>query len=307
MSTELRVSVVMSVCNGADGLHDSIESILAQQGVEFEFIIVDDGSTDSSGSVVDEFASRDSRIRAVHQANAGLTRALIAGCAMARGKYIARQDSGDISLPGRLSAEVGLLDALPNAAFASCGTRLVGPKGEHLYDILIPQEEATHRLLAPEPERVRGPHHGSAMFRRDLYEHVGGYREQFYFAQDLDLWTRLAEHGEHRVSPAILYRASLTLGSISSLNRKHQETLKRLIVECACLRRSGRSEVEALAEARRIIPERGAAARYDVAAASYFVGMCLRQRGDDRAREYFRQALRAHPMHVKSAVRLLLG
>jgi glycosyltransferase involved in cell wall biosynthesis len=305
MTRDPRISVVMSVYNGATDLGQSISSILAQQGVDFEFIIVDDGSTDRSGSVIDEFARLDSRIRVVHQTNTGLTRALIRGCALARGAYIARQDSGDISLMDRLSTEVAMLDAFPNAALTSCGTRIVGPKEEHLYDVLIPQEEATPRLLALEPEHVRGPYHGSAMFRRDLYERVGGYREQF--AQDLDLWTRLAERGEHRVTAAILYQAGLTLGSISSLNRKHQEACKRLIVECARLRRSGRGEEDALAAAQNITPERGRAARYDIASASYFVGMCLRQRGDPRARKYFRQALNAHPMHIKSAIRLLLG
>jgi hypothetical protein len=301
------VSVVMGVYNGARELRDSIASVLGQEGVDVEFIVVDDGSTDSSGSILDELAAGDRRIRVIHQANAGLTRALIAGCAAARGKYIARQDSGDLSLPGRLGTEAEMLDRHPAASLASCGTRIVGPKGEHLYDLQIPQDEATSSLLELNPESLRGPYHGSAMFRRDLYERVGGYRSQFYFAQDLDLWTRLAEHGEHRVTSSILYEAGLTFGSISSLNRGRQEACKRLIAECARLRRSGRVEDTALAAARAIVPQRGGSSERDVAAASYFVGTCLRKRGDDRAREYFRQALRADPMHFKSAIRWIFG
>jgi glycosyltransferase involved in cell wall biosynthesis len=89
------VSVVMSVYNDATYLCGAVESILIQEGVSFEFIIIDDGSTDGSGQILDEYAAKDSRIRVVRQQNRGLTRALIAGCAMARGKYIARQDSDD--------------------------------------------------------------------------------------------------------------------------------------------------------------------------------------------------------------------
>jgi len=304
--SEPRVSVVMSVYNGASSLRKSIESILSQEGVELEFVVIDDGSTDCSGAIVDELADRDSRIRVVHQSNTGLTRALIRGCAMATGTYIARQDCGDLSLPGRLLAEVQLMEAHPKAALVSCGTRILGPKGESLYDVLIPEEEATSKLLADDPDVLRGPWHGSVLFRRDVYERSGGYRREFYFAQDLDLWTRLVEHGTHQVSPSILYQASFTLGSISSLQRRNQLACKRLIVECARLRRAGMDEANTLAQACAISMDRRKSQSHDVAAASYFVGMCLRNRGDPRSRQYFWDALRANPVHVKAVVRLLL-
>src|SRR5262245_3000266 len=100
MNTVPDVSVVMSVYNGADRLHETIESILSQDGVSLELIIVNDGSTDGSEIVLDKYARREQRLRILHQGNQGLTRALIAGCAAARGEYIARQDAGgDISLP----------------------------------------------------------------------------------------------------------------------------------------------------------------------------------------------------------------
>jgi len=306
MNREPLVSVVMSVRNGECTLRDSVGSVLSQEGIELEFIIVDDGSTDASGAILDELAARDSRIRVVHQANTGLTRALIRGCAMARGAYIARQDCGDLSLPGRFLTQLPLMDANPGAALASCGTRIVGPKGEHLYDVAIPPGEATALLRADVASRVRGPWHGSAVFRRDFYQRVGGYREEFYFAQDLDLWTRLAAHAEHVVSPAVLYQASFTPGSISGAHRRRQEQCKRLIVECAARRRAGLDERELLERASRIVPGRQRGGRYEVAAASYFIGMCLRARGDARARDYFQAALRANPLHVKSFLRLAL-
>src|SRR5689334_13931050 len=102
MSDYPDVSVVMSVYNDARYLRDSIESILRQEGVTLEFIVIDDGSTDGSAAILDEFATKDSRLKVVHQQNRGLTLSLISGCAMARGRYIARQDSDDISFSNRL-------------------------------------------------------------------------------------------------------------------------------------------------------------------------------------------------------------
>ena len=303
-----RISVVMSVYNGAATLGDSVQSVLSQKGVDFEFIIVDDGSTDASAGMLDEFARADRRIRVIHQENRGLTRALIRGCATAGGEFIARQDCGDISLPGRLSSELRVMESGPDVELVSCGTCFVGPAGERLYEISIAGGDATGGLMALEMERIRGPaHHGSTLFRRESYERVGGYREQFYFAQDLDLWTRLVEHGRHIALPEILYQAAFALGSISGEYRGRQIACAKIILECARLRRAKLDEAPAVAKAAAILPGGRGAKLADRAAALYFVGVCLRSRADPRARRYFRDALRANPLHLKSAVRLLTG
>ena len=308
MNAAPEVSVVMSVYNGAAKVNESIASVLSQDGVDFEFIIVNDGSTDASGRLLEETALADKRIRVLHQENRGLTRALIRGCDAARGKFIARQDCGDVSLPGRLSSELGVMQSQPGVALVSCGARFVGPKGEDLFETVIDGSDATARLLTSDIERIRGPaHHGSAFFRRDLYEHLGGYREQFYFAQDLDLWTRMAEKGRHVAIPQVLYAASFELDSISSVRRDQQIAYAKVILECARLRREGLDESPALAKAAAIIADRTAKAPSDRAAALYFVGACLRNRSDPRAKKYFRDAWRANRLHLKSAIRLLTG
>ena len=102
MSDTPEVSVVMSVYNGATGLSRSVDSILSQEGVNLELIVVNDGSTDQSIDILQEYASSDERVRVISQQNQGLTKALVVGCAAAHAEYIARQDAGDISLPGRL-------------------------------------------------------------------------------------------------------------------------------------------------------------------------------------------------------------
>ena len=128
------VSVVMSVYNGAAHLHETIDSILSQEGVSLEFVMVNDGSTDHSSQILKEYAERDSRVRIIHQENQGLTRALITGCAAAKGHYIARQDVGDVSLPDRLRKQITRIKQTPDIVSVSCGTRFVGPDSEYLYD-----------------------------------------------------------------------------------------------------------------------------------------------------------------------------
>ncbi len=308
MTTAPEVSVVMSVYNGANRVRESAMSVLAQEGVALELVVVDDGSTDGSGALLDAMARADPRLRVIHQDNQGLTRALVRGCAAATAPFVARQDCGDASLPGRLAAQLRVVRERPAAALVSCATRFVGPDGEALYEVAIDAGEATDRLLTLDPKRLRGPaHHGSVLFRRELYERVGGYRESFHFAQDLDLWIRLAEQGPHVALPEVLYEASFTPGSISGLHRERQIACTRIILECAALRRAGQGEADALARAAAIVPGRGTTTPADRAAALYFVGVCLRKRADPRARRYFRDALRAYPLHVKSAVRLLFG
>jgi glycosyltransferase involved in cell wall biosynthesis len=302
------ISVVMSVYNGAPDLRGSVESILSQEGVDLELIVVNDGSTDDSVKILQKY-STDQRVRIINQENQGLTRALIVGCASARGEYIARQDAGDISLPGRLIKQLNAISENPDSAFVSCGTRFIGPKGEYLYDVSRDATEATTHLLTLNADEIRGPSsHPSTLFSRSLYERVGGYRSAFYFAQDLDLWIRLAEHGRHVVIPEILYETSVTVESISGLYRKEQVALTTIMLEGAGLRRKGLSEQRILNQAQSIRPVvRQPASRLVRARAFYFIGSCLRRRNDPQAAHYFRQALKSYPLHLKSAVRLLIA
>lgn len=303
------VSVVMSVYNGADHLRETLDSVLSQEGVSLEFIIVNDGSTDESSRTLEEYASRDRRVKVIHQANLGLTKALIRGCAEANGAYIARQDAGDISLPTRLSKQLALITQSSDCAFVSCGTRFVGPEAEHLYDVNPDPAHATRRLLVLDLAEVRGPSiHGCTAFPKVLYDEVGGYRPEFYFAQDLDLWLRLAERGNHIVLDETLYQATVSVASITGTYRKEQVETAGIILECARLRRNALSETPALDRARRIQPSaKPRSNRVSRAQTLYFIGVCLRKRSNPRAQSYFRRALLTYPLHLKSAARLLFG
>jgi glycosyltransferase involved in cell wall biosynthesis len=251
------VSVVSAVYNGERYLRESLESVLSQQGVDLEFIVVDDGSTDSTPAILADSSTRDSRLRILTQENRGLTVALIRGCAEARGELIARHDAGDVSLPGRLIRQTEMLLGNSGAAMVSCGTRFLGPEMEALFEVRQDPTTATPLLRTRDGRRLRGPsHHGATMFRRNAYESAGGYREEFYFAQDLDLWVRLAEVGEHIVMPEILYEASVTLSSVSQRHRREQRAATRVIAKCAARRSAGQAEGPILELAWKIRPSR---------------------------------------------------
>src|SRR6185312_15181398 len=108
------VTVVMSVFNEERHVGAAIASILQQTYSDFEFVIIDDGSTDKSRAVVESFD--DPRIRFVSRPNKGLNHSLNEGLEMARGRYIARQDADDLSMPTRFEREVALLDERPEIA-----------------------------------------------------------------------------------------------------------------------------------------------------------------------------------------------
>jgi glycosyltransferase involved in cell wall biosynthesis len=301
------VSVVVGVHNGMPALVDTVGSVLSQVGVELELVVVDDGSTDRSASFLEAYAARDSRVRVLRQEHAGLTRALIRGCAVARGEYIAREDVGDVSLPGRLQRERECLKARPDAVFVSCGTRFVGPGGEHLYDVVRGEAEIVEALRSQDSEGLRTPGaHGSVMFRRAAYEKVGGYRPEFYFAQDLDLWVRLAEIGNHAVIAEILFQTATAPGSLSGMHRREQLALTELIAESAHRRRAGMPDADVLVRAAAIRPAWSARARRLARSkALYFIVACLRRRRDAAATRYFVQALCENPLHLKAWWRLL--
>ena len=309
MTTAPDISVVMGVYNGGSSLPVTIESVLSQEGASFEFIIINDGSSDDSGQILENYATRDSRIRIIQQENRGLTKALIKGCAEAQGKYIARQDVGDVSLPNRLAMQFDLIDSNLEACFVSSGTRFVGPEHEQLYEVLPEATDLTAELLTLRLDEIKGPSmHGCTMFRRDKYFQVGGYREAFYFAQDLDLWVRLAEIGKHLAIPEVLYEASLTLGSITGSYRKQQVDTARLILESARRRRRGEDDRDALQRAAEIKPNATKkSGRFERANTLYFIGACLRQQRSPDATHYFQRALLTHPLHLKSALRLITG
>ena len=302
------VSVVMGVYNGADHLFKTLDSVLCQHGVAFEVVVVDDGSDDASAAILAARQERDDRLRVLrHEQNQGLTAALITACRAACGEFIARQDVGDISLPGRLETQARVLRDHPDVVLTACGTRYLSPEGWPLFESVQPEDAADDALRSTDPRRLRGPsHHGATMFSRRVYEQVGGYRRAFRVAQDLDLWTRLVEHGRFLPTARVLYEAAISTDSISGRQRARQRAMTRLIARACALRRNGENDAPILraAEVSRLRP---GLRRLRAAEGYYFIGSCLRETRPEAASLYFRRALRSFPLHGKAWLRWLAG
>ena len=297
MGAKLCISVVMGVYNGEKYLRGTINSILSQTFRNFEFIIVNDGSTDTTGSILQEYAKKDPRIKIIEQENQGLTKALIAGCGLAQGEYIARQDCGDISMPERLKKQLEHIISDKERVLVSCGTNFLGPEGEFLY------------ALKEDPKAVKGiTHHGSAFFPAELYRRAGGYRPEFYLAQDLDLWVRLAKHGKASASTEVLYEARLGEDQISGIYRKEQVALTKIIRALRDLETGNPEYKRLLRKASLIRPRgKGRVSRLRKADQMYFLGCCLKLRGNPGYRQYSWQCIKLNPFHVKAWLSLLTG
>ncbi len=300
------VSVVMSVFNGASALPRTLEGLSLQQGVAFETVIVNDGSTDGTAELLDRWCSGAPGRHVLHQDNQGLTAALVVGCGAVRGRYIARQDAGDVSLPGRLARQAAMLDADPEVVLISAGTHFMDDEGELLYEVVMDDAAVTASLTAEDPRDLRGPpHHGSTMFRRDAYLAAGGYRTAFRVAQDLDLWIRLVEEGRVASLPEVLYRADSSPGAIS-FNRRHlQQEATRLIAAARDCRRRGESEKAVLDEARRVTSQPARGGRQSAADYHYFIAGCQRRNRPESAMRNYRRALAANPLYWRAALRWL--
>jgi glycosyltransferase involved in cell wall biosynthesis len=293
------VSVVMGVRNGAGTLNATLQSLTEGQDLDLEILVVNDGSTDSSGSILATWAERDPRIRVFEREGRGLTRSLIEGCAAARGTYIARQDAGDRSLPGRLARQVAFLEADDNATLCSTHVRLVVEEGPTAAVNRLPEEALADGLTGPAI-------HGSVMMQRYAYEQAGGYRAAFYYAQDLDLWSRMVENGRHRVVPEVLYEASISPGSISGSRRREQEAFHALIVGATRARRSGEPEAPWLEQAETLTESCRTARRNPKGEArgAYFIAACLEAEQPQLAQAYLRRTLELNPWHLKARLRL---
>ncbi|HEX7193194.1 MAG TPA: glycosyltransferase family A protein [Thermoanaerobaculia bacterium] len=284
---DVTTSFVLPVYNAAEFLPETIESVLDQSDGDLELIVVDDGSSDATPAILSAYALRDPRVRVLTQPNAGVTRALIAGCAAATGKYIARQDAGDFSSPNRLQRQRSALDANGDVVLVSGWTAYVGPELEPLW-------------IA----RGDGPtHHGCAMFRRDAYQRAGGYRAAFYYGQDWELWYRLLDLGKFQMIEEVLYTARITPGSISASAKAPQEQTATIVHESVRARARGESDAAFVERASRIRPVRGTKSRRTAAPGLYFIGEALRRNGDARAGRYFREAIGASPFYWRAWLR----
>ena len=196
-----RVSILMPVYKTAPFLKEAIDSILCQTFSDFEFIILNDASPDNAEKILDTYS--DPRIiRYRSENNVGLANILNVGIAMARGEYIARMDSDDISHPTRLQIEVDYLDSHPEIDLVSCGMQQFG-----LSDRTMSYKESFW-LVCYNAFFFSPILHASSMWRKHRFEETQlRYRQERVPAEDYDLWIRALAHGLKLINiPDVLYK-----------------------------------------------------------------------------------------------------
>lgn len=212
-----KVTVLMPVYNAAAFLPDAVESILGQSLTDFEFLIVEDGSTDASFELLQNY--RDPRIRLVpNGANLGLIASLNRGLDLARGEYVARMDADDISLPERLERQVSFLDA--HREVALCGSWVDAFEGADSTLWAVPSTDAEIKANLLFESVV---YHPTVMMRRTLVADPSlRYDPAYPHAEDYEFWCRLASSCQFANITAVLLRYRLHQESVSQRNRELQ-------------------------------------------------------------------------------------
>ena len=183
------VSILMPVFKTAPFLREAVDSILCQTFTDFELIVLNDSSPDHAEDILDTY--KDPRIiRYKGEKNVGLSNILNVGIGMARGEYIARMDSDDLSMPDRLQIQLDYLESHPDIDLVSAGMQLFGAK-----------DEVWIREQNPEKIKIEALFHSpilhaSSMWRRMRFEENGlRFRQEMVPSEDYDLWTRAMVKG----------------------------------------------------------------------------------------------------------------
>ncbi len=217
----------MSVFNGEKFLRQSIDSILNQTFTDFEFLIIDDCSTDATLEIIQQY--NDPRIRFVkNEKNIGLTKSLNKGLTLANGEYIARMDADDISMPERFEKQMRFFDQNPETAVLGTWYAIINSKGDTIGERHFPDNLTMNDFLTG--NKIT---HGSVIFKKAIITDLGGYHECFEYVQDYDLWLRVVKQYPIRNIPEILYQLRFHDDSIASKKRERSTLFHILTIKLA--------------------------------------------------------------------------
>jgi hypothetical protein len=240
MSDQPLVSVVLVIRDVERYLEEAIESILRQTLRDFEFIIVDFGSTDSSKEIAKRYQARDARVRVSEIAPCSYIEAKIAACALPKGQYIAIQDADDISLPDRLEAEVTYMNQHSKVGLLGGAVQWIDSDGKFLPSADdYPTEDRDIRI---ELVTRNVFWHPTVLIRAEAFRKVGGYRAAFKQSDDYDLWLRIAEHYQCANLKQKVLNYRIHSQQLSLKKRKDQILCALAAQAAARLRSQGKSD-----------------------------------------------------------------
>jgi glycosyltransferase involved in cell wall biosynthesis len=234
------VSVVMVVRNVDRFLAEAIESILGQTFTDFEFVILDFGSTDRSQAIAATYAARDNRIRLHEVPNCGLAEARNAACFLAEGQYIAIQDADDMSVPNRLLRQVEFMEKHQDFGLLGGAAEWVDSQATSLWTLTFPSEDCEIRSALA----TRCPFSQTAvLLRREAFVAVGGYRAAFAPSEDYDLWLRISEHFRCANLKEVVVKYRIHPQQVSVSGRKQQTFGAVAARVSAAFRKNGSSDL----------------------------------------------------------------
>jgi GT2 family glycosyltransferase len=228
-----QVSVVTSVYNGEAYLEECVNSILNQTFQDFEYIILNNGSTDRTAEILKSYS--DPRLRIVHQENLGIAQSLNKGVDLSSGELILRLDADDYSVSQRLEKQLKFMDQHPEIVL--CGSRFKVLIGKETFDQTIPfiEENAAIRKSMGYFNPLA---HSTMIYRKKAFIESGGYNKKFKYCQDYDLWLRMLDCGEAHILKDILSIVRFYELSGSNENRKAMQ-LEGLQIRWNALRKFG--------------------------------------------------------------------
>ncbi|MEI6494712.1 MAG: glycosyltransferase [bacterium] len=226
-----KVSVILPVYNSAHYIREAIESVLAQTFTDFEFIIIDDGSTDGTTDILKELT--DPRITLINRENRGLVDSLNEGLAFAHGEYVARMDADDIMAPERLAKQVHYLDNNVHIAIVGSWAETIDHNGNKLglYNYPPVSRKGLRAYILKHNPFI----HSTVMFRREVILRVGGYRH-YQYIEDYELWTRVIAKYRGANLPEALTKYRIHSNSVTSKHR-YRMLLAGILIRLLALRR----------------------------------------------------------------------
>ncbi|NMC51671.1 glycosyltransferase family 2 protein [Candidatus Kuenenbacteria bacterium] len=217
----MKVSVLLSAYNAEKYLPEAIESILNQTFTDFEFIIINDASTDKTKEIIENYAKQDKRIRLIHNTyNLGLTKSLNVGIREAQGEYIVRLDADDLSAPERLARQYEFMEGNPKYALTGSWVKIIDENGQMLAKRQPPVETKLIKF-----HFIFGKPciwHSSIFFRKDKIAKIGNYNEEYKYAQDLNLYVKLLKEEQITNVPEFLVSHRIHGNSLGRNNSEAQ-------------------------------------------------------------------------------------
>ena len=252
----------MPVYNASCYLREALASLRWQTLTEWECICVNDGSTDESGDILDEFAANDSRFRVVHQPNEGIVSALNRGIKEARSAWVARMDADDVAFPERLAVQERFLADHPEIDVLSSHMVCVDVNGLPVGVQVGPtgHAEIEQRLLLGQ----NTINHPTVVMRRDAVLAAGMYRAESEWVEDVDLWLRMSRTGALATVPQILLKYRLHEGSVCATRGDQQATRMQKVLAVAWAERELETECRGM-KVRQLGRKRGAMASHKFA------------------------------------------